>query len=395
MKRLVFLGVLVVLAVALTLAAQENTGKVVVFAGGYRLDFSLNFAIVSIVVLTTLIWFLLGAISASGRLPVRFRGFWQNRGLRKLNEADNDALTALILGDEILADKALRRAVSASDNCANSYLLRTLSALQARRLEIARAQLLQVDPETLHSKDAFSALAARVALASGDFQQALNLVSTLKPSIAAAPQVLRLKLFAYRGLGRWEEAIKAFRASNEANPMPAVKSDEVLGDIYSNLAASLSTAEEMRSLQSRATSGELRFASVIAALARGLLRTGAATDARHLLERALEDKLDETLLLVYQEVVQVQSRESLVFVETLISKNPGNIKLIEIAALVCEQEQLWGKAIARFESLYAKLPTARVAGRLERLYDLAGQPNKAEMWREKLREHLGDSRQLA
>lgn len=51
MKQLLGLLLVVVVAVAVTLMAQGNASKVLIFFGQYRIDMSLNFAIVAILLL--------------------------------------------------------------------------------------------------------------------------------------------------------------------------------------------------------------------------------------------------------------------------------------------------------------------------------------------------------
>ncbi|HEX4880100.1 MAG TPA: hypothetical protein VFV39_09675, partial [Limnobacter sp.] len=156
-----------------------------------------------------------------------------------------------------------------------------------------------------------------------------------------------------------------------------------------------SDAQRMEQVLSAAKPAELASPGVLRALATGLLRCGLVGAARTMLQAALAQDYNADLLPVYHEAAVQQSREALPFVEQLLATHPDDIRLIELAADVCEQEQLWGKAISRFESVYAKLPSAHVAGRLERLYEAANQAERAKQWREKMNVHLQKARQLA
>jgi HemY protein len=134
---------------------------------------------------------------------------------------------------------------------------------------------------------------------------------------------------------------------------------------------------------------------VLRILAAALTRCGLVTAARTLLEASLTRQYNRDLLPVYHQVAVLEPRESLPHVERLLTQQPSDLRLLELAADVCEREQLWGKAISRFETVYASQPSAHVAGKLERLYEAANQGERAKVWREKLNHHLQNDRQLA
>jgi len=154
-------------------------------------------------------------------------------------------------------------------------------------------------------------------------------------------------------------------------------------------------ASKMKEVLSNAKSAELENMGVLRMLATGLLRSGLVTAARTLLETALNQNYNKDLLPIYHQVAVLEPREALPNVERLLAQQPADLRLLELAADVCEREQLWGKAISRFEAVYAKQPSAHVAGKLERLYEAANQGERAKIWREKLNNHLQNDRQLA
>ncbi len=69
MKQLLGLLLVVVVAVAVTLMAQGNASKVLIFFGQYRIDMSLNFAVVAILLLFLVLYVMMRAWRASASFP--------------------------------------------------------------------------------------------------------------------------------------------------------------------------------------------------------------------------------------------------------------------------------------------------------------------------------------
>ncbi|HEX4843873.1 MAG TPA: heme biosynthesis HemY N-terminal domain-containing protein [Limnobacter sp.] len=396
MRQLIGLLLIVVVAVGVTLLAQSNDAKVLVFVGQYRVDMSLNFVIVALLVFFFLLYFALRALRASSQLPARLKAYWQNRKQDALLKANTSGLIAFITGDEAGSKKALKAAVGTGVETDLSYLIRAMSAIQADRLDEAEQILANHKAGNGEHAHARLVLHARVALAKQQYASVLAMVEGMDPMLGRLPQVLRLRLMALVGLSRWQEALEQYRMCAQLPVLGQAEQGECLQKIYQGLCDAAGGAPaEMEQVLSNARPMELQSPAVLRALATGLLRCGLVGAARTMLQTALAHDYNEDLLPVFHEAAVQQSRDALPFVEELLSKRPDDIRLIELAADVCERQQLWGKAISRYESVYAKLPSAHVAGRLERLYEAANQAERAKQWREKMNAHLQKSRQLA
>lgn len=395
MKKLIWLAILVALAVVLTLAANENTGKVAIFLTTHRIDFSLNFAIVALVVAVFVVWFTLGALRASSKVPAKLKRFMEDRRQKALLQANTTGLIALINGDDILADKALKNARKTGVENELSYLIRALSALQSDRFDVADDILEQGTSGEGDYQEAIAVLKGKVALSKHNYRLALTIVQDLPAKCAKYPQVLNIKLLALIGVQDWSNALTLYRQMEGMLSVSKTELNSILDNIYGGLTEKLANkSDELTILADQATNAERVNPVVLKHLSAALLNVGQAERSRKMLEAALERNLETDLLSVYEKVAGVQSQQCLPFVEQLLAKHPQHIALLEIAAGVCEREQLWGKAISRFESVYQRKASAPVAGKLERLYELANQPEKAAFWHKKLQEHLGITRQL-
>jgi HemY protein len=396
MKQLLGLLLVVVVAVAVTLMAQGNASKVLIFFGQYRVDMSLNFAVVAILLLFLVLYVMMRAWRASSQLPGKFKEYWMNRKQNALLQANTQGLIALITGDEQGAQKALNQASKTGIETDLSYLIRAMSAIQADRYDVAEEILNQEKAKVGEHSHALVVLRGKVALSKQDFSGALSMLEAMDPLAAKLPQVQRLRMLALMGLARWQDALVQYRACVAVSALTNGEKNEALMRIYAGLGESAGQdASKMKEVLSSAKPAELENVGVLRTLATGLQRSGLVTAARTLLEMALNLNYNKDLLPIYHQVAVLEPREALPNVERLLAQQPADLRLLELAADVCEREQLWGKAISRFEAVYAKQPSAHVAGKLERLYEAANQGERAKTWREKLNNHLQNDRQLA
>ena len=396
MKQLLGLLLVVVVAVAVTLMAQGNASKVLIFFGQYRIDMSLNFAVAAILLLFLVLYVMMRAWRASSQLPGKFKEYWMNRKQNALLQANTQGLIALITGDEQGAQKALNQASKTGIETDLSYLIRAMSAIQADRYDVAEEILNQEKAKVGEHSHALVVLRGKVALSKQDFSGALSMLEAMDPLAAKLPQVQRLRMLALMGLARWQDALVQYRACVAVSALTNGEKNEALMRIYAGLGESAGQdASKMKEVLSNAKPAELENVGVLRTLATGLQRSGLVTAARTLLEMALNQNYNKDLLPIYHQVAVLEPREALPNVERLLAQQPADLRLLELAADVCEREQLWGKAISRFEAVYAKQPSAHVAGKLERLYEAANQGERAKTWREKLNNHLQNDRQLA
>ncbi|WP_334119481.1 heme biosynthesis HemY N-terminal domain-containing protein [Limnobacter sp.] len=396
MRQLIGLLLVVVVAVAITLMAQGNASKVLVFFGQYRIDMSLNFVILAILLLFLTMHVVLRAWRASSQLPGKFKEYWMNRKQAALLKANTQGLIALITGDELGAQKALNHASKTGIETDLSYLIRAMSAIQADRFDVAEEILNQEKAKVGEHSHALVVLRSKVALSKKDFSAALSMLEAMDPLAAKLPQVQRLRMLALIGLARWQDALVQYRACVASAALTGGEKNEALARIYVGLCEAAGVdPEKMKQVLSHAKPAELEGVGVLRALALGLMRCGLVTASRKMLETALSNQFNKDLLPIYHQVAVLEPREALPNVERLLAQQPADLRLLELAADVCEREQLWGKAISRFEAVYAKQPSAHVAGKLEKLYEAANQGERAKAWREKLNNHLRNDRQLA
>lgn len=395
MRQLVILLFLIVVAVVLTTLAQGNSAKVVVFLSTSRIDFSLNFMIVVAILTFGLMHLALRTLRASGQLPQKIRQHWFVKKQKVLLHANTQAFVSLLTGDEQSADQALQNAIKTGIETDLSYLIRATSALQAGQFDFAEKILMQNKAQSGEHFEVLVLLKAKVALAQEDFSKALDLINQLPSTSNRLQEVKQTHLLALAGLKNWQSALEQHRLVTKSCKQRNVLFDQALEKIYTGLCElAKNDGQEMLRLLANATPSELQNKRVLTVLALTLIESEMVTEARKMLENALAQDHDGDLLLIYRKVAMLQSEQCLPFLERLLQNNPLDVRLLVLAAEVCEREQLWGKAISIFEKAYTVQPTAQIAGKLENLHARTNQFDKSSVWHHKLNQHLGGERRL-
>jgi HemY protein len=395
MKQLIGFLLVVVFAVAFTLAAQGNTSKVLIFYGQYRIDLSLNFAILTILFSFFIFYVVLRTWRASSQLPGKFRQYWLSRKQKELLQANTRGLIALITGDEQGSQKALDQARKTGIETDLSYLIRAMSAIQSGRFDIAEEILKIENAKVGEHAHALVVLNTKVAFSKFDFVGALSALDSIDTNYAHLPQIQKLRLFALIGLCRWNDALIQYRVCDVALALTKDENNQAITKIYTGLFEEAGQDRVLvQQVVSKANNKELGLSSVLLVIANSLLKVSLITEARIILETSLKKQFNTDFLLTYRQVALLEPRAALPQVEHLLNQYSSELRLLELAAEVYEREQLWGKAIVHFESVYDKQASAYLAAKLERLYERVNQVERARMWREKLNNHLQTEGQL-
>lgn len=207
MRQLLHILLIVIFAVFITLFAQGNDAKVLLFVSNKRIELSLNLAIIGLLFGFFLFHYSLLALRFSAQLSTRFRGFFSNRKQKALLQANTNAFIAWITEDEQESNRALQQAISTGLETELSYLIRAMWCLQTHRLDEAEQVLSSSDTQYPQHAFAVNILRIKILLARRSFAQALNELDGFDVQTARFPMVRKLRLWALVKLERCAEAL--------------------------------------------------------------------------------------------------------------------------------------------------------------------------------------------
>lgn len=376
MRAAVWLLVLFAVAAAVALFAGNNQGIVTVFWPPTRVDLSLNFALLLLILVFMLLYGALRALQALFSLPVQARQWRLQQKERNLHAALLDSVVQLLAGRFTRARKSALAALAQEHVLAGldarlpqSQQVRVLAHLMAAESAQALQDRAARDAHLQHAlnegrerggmsaetRDGVQLRSARWALEDRNAAAALDRLTELPQGVQRRTLALRLRLKATRLSGRTQDALDTarllakHRAFSEDGARSIVRglALELIGQVHDPVQlmrawneldpaeraipeVAIQAAQRMVMLR-----GDLAVARawLLPVWERSLSQSDALSDSqRAKLVRALEAGLDTV------------DPEWLARIEGAQRAQPRDAHLQYLAGMACMKRQLWGKA---------------------------------------------------
>lgn len=378
MRVALWLTALFAIAVASALFAGNNHNVVTVFWAPYRVDLSLNLALLVLVVSFVVLHFALRALSALLSIPHQARRWRLLQKERAIHGALLDSLAHLVAGRFVRARKAAELVVSLEDSVehggehlAYAGRLRTLvhllaaesaHALQDRPVRDAHFQQALEQAASRDAQDARDGVqlrAARWALEDRDAAAALQWLDQLPQGAARRTMALRLRFKAARLAGQPRVALETARLLTKHRAFSEVAGTSMARGLSIELIQAAHDPVQIQRAWETLERTEQQMPDVaIEAAERLLAHGGEVALARQWLLpvwEAMVQRRDALTLAQRVRLTQVLERGFsvadgtpdaawLTRIETAQMEHPGDAVLQYLAGVVCMRLRLWGKA---------------------------------------------------
>jgi HemY protein len=371
-------------AVALALFAVGNQGTVTFFWPPYRVDLSLNLALLLLLAAFVLLYLLLRGIAAALELPRRARRWRALQRERAAHALLLEGMTQLSAGRYLRARKAAegslaRAAVLGTTNDAPAHaawlppLAHLLAAEGAHALQDQAtrnthlAAALQASAQAglpAELREGIALRAARWSLHDRDPQAALARLAELPIGAARRTAALRVKLMAAQTAGHHAEALETARLLAKHRAFSPAAAASLIRGLASDLMASAHDPQQLQETWQALGADERAMPELALRAAQRLIVLGGdGKQARlwlrppltALLERpeAFEAEQRARLIRVLERSFdgapeQAVDPEWLARVEAAQLAHPGDATLQYLAGMSCQRCGLWGKAKALF-----------------------------------------------
>jgi HemY protein len=372
MKRIVWLLFLMAAAVLLAIAARTAEGNVAILLPPWRIDLSLNAAVLALILAFVVLYFLLALIGAARGLPERARLFRARVRERAATAGLAGAVRALMEGRWARAESLAAQASNHSNTQGVACLVAARASAMLNEPERSRVWL----DRARASGDVESALdvvQAELLLDTRESQQALDAVERLHKRGARHVHTLRIKLKAALALQLWDDVLKVARQLEKHKALHPLVAAKTKSDAYQALFERMSDDPYgMTDLWQRIPASERVMPTVSLAAATAFNRAGLGLQARLALEAALAEQWDASLLRAYAVCTESSAAARIAQAEHWLERHPNDAALLATAGRLCVQDQLWGKARQYFQESHDLKASVLTAQGLAALAEQAG-----------------------
>ncbi|NHZ79823.1 heme biosynthesis protein HemY [Massilia sp. CCM 8695] len=385
MRLLLWLVALMAAAIGIAVTARFNPGNVVFFYPPHRIDMSLNFFVVVVVLLFIVLYALLRALRATVGMPGRVAAYRQRKRERDGNKGLRDALKALFEGRFGHAEKAAIRAAELPENAGIAALIGARAAHRMRQGARRDHWLAGV----VHDNSLKTArLMTMTELLVDDHQPqaALDAVAELNASGTRHIHALQWSMKAHQQAKNWPEVLRLVRSLDKHKALHPALSARLRELAYDALLSDSShDAESILRVWSTVPSADRVKPYVAARAAAALNARGLHDEARASAEEALRADWDDRVVRAYRDAAAQAGSPALLaqieHCETWMKQRPTDAELALTLGSLCLKQKLWGKAQRYLEQALSDATEPRMVReahlKLAQMHEALGQQEEA------------------
>ncbi|AJY41169.1 heme biosynthesis protein HemY [Burkholderia humptydooensis] len=380
LRGIIWLAVLFAIAAALATVGRFDAGQVLIVYPPYRIDVSLNFFVLAIIVAFIVLYALMRIVRNLWRMPQRVAAYRARMRNERAQASLRDALANLYAGRFSRAEKAARDALAVGSNQGAASLI--AAAATHRMHEYARRDEWLAKVSGQEWQDARLLATADMRADGRDAEGALAALAEMQASGGKRIHAQQIALRAQQQNKNWVEVLKIAKAleKREAlHPAAAVRlrqqaAEHLLRDRRHDADALLEVWQTLSAAERQSP----RLADLAAEL---LIALERRQEARRIIEDALAHNWNARLLRRYPDTAGADALPLIQKAEGWRRERPDDADLLFALGRLCQQQQLWGKAQSFLEAalkLADDEPLRIRAHRaLARLFEHLGETDKA------------------
>lgn len=344
MRRIIWSLLIISAAVGLALLMRFNHGNVAVLWPPYRVDVSVNFAVLALVAAFVLLHLLLAALSNALNLPARVREYRERRRRETAMAGLRDSLLALFEGRFGRSERLAQAALGDRSLAGVASLVAARAAHRMRETE-RRDRWLDVAREEAGAANAQLMTAAELAVEDHRSADAIAAIETLHSGGPRHIHALRLALRAHEQSGSWQDVLQALRQIEKRDALhPAAIRGLKIRAWRALFAARGDDASSVQQLYASIAPADREIDEIVEAAAQAFAAAGRAEQAARVIEQTLDERMEASLVSLYGTLEGVPARERLRRAEAWRGRYGDDPALLRTLGRLCAAEGLWGKA---------------------------------------------------
>lgn len=375
MRGLLWVIALAAAAVGLVLAARYNNGYVLVMLPPWRIELSLNMAILLAIGTVVAAYFAMRAVALTLGMPSRVRAFQKRRKEARARASFNAALRHFFEGRFGKAEKSATAALKAGESPALSAVLAAraahgMRAFSARDAYLARAA--GADPE----EDAMRIMAQVEMLL--DERRYLDALEALKQLPQKHTAALRLELRAQQMARNWDRVLALVPLLDKRKVLDRPVVAQLRRQaIVENLKHKALDSRALQEYWDKLPADDRLEPRIAATAAESFIALRQCAQAHRIVEAGIERQWDPGLLALYAECLDADVRLQLERAEKWLQTHPRDAVLLLVLGRLCARQGLWGKARSYLEASLSIEPTHTAHLELARLMEREGRHEQA------------------
>jgi HemY protein len=393
MRWLIWLLIIAAVAVGATLIAGLGAGYVLVVMPPWRIDLSLNIAVLIAALLVVAAYLLLHALMVTLSMPGRVRIYQQRRAEKRARQTFADALRNYFEGRFGKAERAARAAIELGEQPVLAGVLAARAAHGLRNFSARDEYLSNASEAEGDDEDLRLISQAEMLLEERRYHDALQVLRRLPQKHTAA---LRLELRAHQLARNWDQVLLLLPQLEKRKVFDSSTVQQIRRHAYiENLKRKALDAASLRDYWSKMPADQKREPRVAATAAQCFASLGGCMDSQRVIEEALDAQWDSAVLALYSECLTGDVTTQLERAESWLKSHPRDAVLLLVLGRLCAHQQLWGKAQSYLEASLSIDATHSAHLELARLLERNGKPEPAaEHYRHALELTLAQIRQL-
>jgi len=348
MIRLIIMIAALALAVWIGLNVEQSPGLVVITFAGWRVDIPLWLAVVLVTLSLFAIHYVGLLLGGMINTPYYLKNWSKRFRVTRSKQLTHKGFIAFVEGNFTKAEKWLAKGAPGSDNPWLGYLFAAKAAQlqgESKRRD-HYIQLAQVDEVKEHTEMAIGLTHAELDLEKGQYAESITALQILDQKSPNHPQVLRLLQLNYFESKNWPAL---------ADLLPTLKHASLLSKSELAVLEKTVVKEQLGSLEDASLDElitrwqkiprHMQLDSDIAlAYAKALIKVPAPLQAETVLSDSLKSQWNEKVIEFYGYLHFPEPQKLLSKAEHWLKIHPTSAGLLLALGLICENQQLWGKA---------------------------------------------------
>jgi HemY protein len=354
MRRFIVGIIILIFSVWLGLRIARDPGLALFTYNNWSVEMPLWFAVLSLIVLMLIIYFLVRFLSGIDTSFYRWKNWLRWRRKNKAYSKTNRGLIELIEGHWRAAENYLLDGISQSDAPLINYLAAAKAAHELGAYDKRDIYLREAHDLSPQADVAIGLTQAQLQLDQGQLEQALATLNHLRSIAPLHSVVLKLLQKLYVRLADWKGLLKLLPSLRKAKLLTTEQLNllelHVYQEILNSTANKTESLQALHELWKNVPRHLQKNPAFIVCYVKQLLRyPDVSVEVEDLINRTLKKSWDSELVKIYGLLITDDSKKQLSHAEKWLKQYPNQAVLLLTLGRLCLRCQLWGKARSYLE----------------------------------------------